>query len=190
MPGGLGQCRGLKGAFDHCLHHDIARVPGDGPACVGIHHLGEQALIERAPVDPDPHRLVVSERHLDDGPKVLVVPLAADIPGIDAVLGQGAGAVGILGQQQVAVVVEVADDRNRDPQAIQPLDDRGDRRRRRLVVDRHPDQLAAGAREIGDLLDRSRHVGGVGVGHRLDDDGMIGPDPNATDGGGYGATAS
>ena len=30
---------------------------------------------------------------------------------------------------------------------------------------------------VGDLLHRGGHVGGVGVGHRLDDDRMIGPDP-------------
>ena len=61
---------------------------------------------------------------------------------------------GYLVEQQVAVVVEVANDGNRDAQPVEPLDDGGHRRGRRLVVDRHPDQLAAGAREIGRLLDR------------------------------------
>ena len=85
---------------------------GCRPARVGVHHLGEQALVERAPVDADPHRLVVGQRDLDDRAEVLVGALAADVAGIDPVLGQRPGAVGIAGEEQVAVVVEVADDRH------------------------------------------------------------------------------
>ncbi len=43
----------------------------------------------------------------------------ADIAGIDAVLGQRLGAAGIVGEQLVAVVVEVADQRHVDAQPIE-----------------------------------------------------------------------
>ena len=43
--------------------------------------------------------------------------------------------------------MEIADDRHADAHPLEPLDDRGDRRRSLLVVDRHPHQLAAGARQ-------------------------------------------
>ena len=85
---------------------------GVGQRGVRVHQLGQQALVERAPVDADPHRLVVRERDLDDRAEVFVGALAADVAGVDPVLGQGPGAVGIAGEQQVAVVVEVADDRD------------------------------------------------------------------------------
>ena len=94
--GGLGQGRGLRARSRPSPPCTTSRRPGRGAAGVGIHHLGQQALVERAPVDADPDRLVVRERDLDDGAEVLVVPLAADVAGIDAILGEGARAVGIL----------------------------------------------------------------------------------------------
>jgi hypothetical protein len=56
----------------------------------------------------------VGDGHFDDGAEVLVPPFGTDVAGIDAVLGQGGGAARELGEEQVAVVVEVADDRDRD----------------------------------------------------------------------------
>ena len=50
-----------------------------------------------------------------------------------------------------------------------------------LVVHRHPHQLAPGAGQRRHLPHRRRHVGGVGVGHRLHDDGMGGSDGDAAD---------
>jgi hypothetical protein len=66
---------------------------GSPGARVLVHHLREQRLVERAPVHPDAHRLAVLDRLLDDGAEVLVVPLGAHVPRVDAVLGEGAGAV-------------------------------------------------------------------------------------------------
>ena len=107
-----------------------AGVPRLGRAGVRVHHLGQQLLVERAPVDADPHRLLVAQGHLDDGAEVLVGALAADVARIDAILGQRAGAVGIAAEQQMAVVVEVADDRDADADPVQLLDDRRGRRPR------------------------------------------------------------
>ena len=55
-----------------------------------------------------------------------------DVAGIDAVLGQRPRALRILLQQEVAVVVEVADDRNAHAVLVELLDDLGRPRRRPL----------------------------------------------------------
>src|SRR5580765_3564778 len=65
----------------------------------------------------------------------------------------------------MAVVMEVADDRN-----VDLFDDARYGRRRGFVVHRHPHELAAGLVQGTDLGHRGGHVGGVGIGHRLDDD--------------------
>ena len=161
----LGQLGGLDRALDHRVHGDVARVERVLALGVGVHHPGEQVLIEAPPVDADAHRLAVVDRDPDDRAEVLVVVLAAHVARVDAVLGERAGAVGILGQQHVAVVVEVADHRHGHL-----LDDRGDRPRRRLGVHGDAHQLAARRVERVDLGHRPGHVGGVGVGHGLDDD--------------------
>ena len=72
---------------------------------------------------------------------------------------------------------------------------RGNGRRRLLVVDRHPHQLAAGPRQRRHLPHRAGDVGRVGVGHRLHHDRVARADGDttdargdgrATDGGGHG----
>jgi hypothetical protein len=55
----------------------------------------QERLVERAPVHPDPDRLAVADRHLDNRAELPVLLLAeADIAGIDAVLCQRLGACG------------------------------------------------------------------------------------------------
>ena len=55
--------------------------------------------------------LPAAQRRLDDGRELAVLlVLEADVAGIDAVLVERLGAGRIVGQQRVAVVVEVADD--------------------------------------------------------------------------------
>ena len=56
--------------------------------------------------------------------------------------------------------------------------------------DGHPDQLAACTREICDLPRCPVNIGRVGIGHRLYDDRMIGPDRDTTDSSGYGMATS
>jgi len=48
-----------------------------------------------------------------------------DVAGIDAVLGEGACAVGILLEKEMAVVVEVADDGDADAEFVERVDDFG-----------------------------------------------------------------
>ena len=158
--------RGRSGrARHHRFDHHVAGVERIGPARVLVHHLREQLLVEAPPVHPDPHGLAVGEGDVDDRAEVLVAPLGADVSGIDAVLGEGGGTRGVFRQQQVAVVVEVADDRH-----VHLGHDGGHGLRGGVVVDRDPHQLASRLMQGPHLRRGGVHVRGVGVGHRLDDD--------------------
>ena len=67
------------------------------------------------------------------------------------------------------------------PLAADAFDDVGDGSGGVVVVDGDADDLGAGAGEGGDLLDGGLDVGGVGVGHGLDDDGGVGAYGDGTD---------
>src|SRR5690606_28258794 len=84
-----------------------------------------------------------------------------------AVFGQRLGSGGFGGQQLVAVVVEIADQRHLRPHHRQPVADAWHGRGGLGRVDGDAHQLRAGAPQLGDLLGGGRDVGGVGVGHRL-----------------------
>src|SRR5262249_55159953 len=127
-----------------------------------------------APIDADAHGLAVVDGHLDDGVEVVVVMLAPDVSRIDAVLGEGFGAGGVLREEHVAVVVEVADHGH-----LHLPDDLRGRARGLVVVHGDAHELAARGVERIDLGDGGRYVGGVGVGHRLDDDGPLAADRDA-----------
>ena len=144
---------------------------GSAELAVLVHHAGEQRLVERAPVDADADRLLVLDGALDHDLEIVVVFLAdGGVAGIDAVLGESAGGGGKLLQQEVAVVVEVADDGDADAALVESFDDGGNGGGGFLVVHGDADDLGAGQGERFDLLDGAGDVGGVGVGHRLDDD--------------------
>jgi hypothetical protein len=96
--------------------------------------------------------------------------LEADIAGIDAVFGQRLGAGRMIGQQLVADIVEVADERHVDGRAAPAARGCAARRPRLVAVDRDAHDLGARAMERGDLGDGRVDIGRVGVGHRLDDD--------------------
>ncbi len=120
--------------------------------------------------------------NLDHGAEVVII-LAADghVAGVDAVLRKGLGAIRILGQQQMSVVVEVADD-GRVPALLRDaLDDVRQRLCRFIVVHSDAHHLRAGARKCRDLLNGAFDVCGVGVRHRLNDDRRIGADADAPD---------
>ena len=78
-----------------------------------VHQRGQQLLVERAPVGADAHRLAVADRDLDDRAELQVaLVLEADIAGIDAVFVERLGAGRMIGEQLVADIVEVADQRH------------------------------------------------------------------------------
>ena len=80
----------------------------------------------------------------------------ADVAGIDAVLVEGAGAVGIFGEQDVAVVVEVADERRVAAGVEQALLDFGNGGGGFGNVDGDADEFGAGLGEFEALLARWR----------------------------------
>ncbi len=168
QPGLLGQLGRAHRARQHRLDHHLTRVERIRPAGVLVHHLREELLVEAPPVDPDADRFAVAEGDLDDRAEVLVAPLRADVAGIDAILGERGRALRVLGEQQMAVVVEVSDHGHRDTGH-----DVRHRLGRRLIVDRHPHQLAPRLVQRPYLRRGGVHVGGVGVGHRLDDDRVV-----------------
>ena len=152
--------------------------------------LGQQGLVERAPVHADAHRLLILHRDFDHGAEIRIAGLAdAGVAGIDAVLRQIAGALGILGEQNVAVVVEVADDGHAHALLVELLDNARNGGGSLFVVDGDAHQLRAGSSQGGTLLDGRRDVGGIGVGHGLHHDRCIRADAHATDDGGEGFSA-
>jgi hypothetical protein len=80
-----------------------------------VHQAGEQRLVERAPVDADAHRLVV---------RIAISTMAANwrsflslkptLPGLMRYLSSASAQAGMIGEQLVADVVEVADERHVD----------------------------------------------------------------------------
>ena len=179
-PGRLGQLGGAQRGLEHRVDHHVAgvaRLRGPG---VDVHQLGQDRLVERAPVDPDADRLVVVDGDLDDRREVLVVALGPDVARVDPILGQERGRLGVLGQELVPVVVEVADDRDVHAQPADLADHLGNGRGGGLGVDRDAHELRAGVGQPGDLDGRRVGVGRVRVGHRLDDDRVGRADEDAT----------
>ena len=161
---------GLEGAGDHGFDHHVAGGQRLGLFAVLVHHAREQRLIERAPVDADADGLVILDCALDHGAEVVVV-FAADgrIAGVDAVLGKSAGRGGIFLEQDVAVVVEVADDGHAEAALLETVHDVRHGGGGVLVVDGDAHNLRAGKGEGCNLFNGGLHVGRVGVGHRLDE---------------------
>ncbi len=129
----------------------------------GLAVLLEQPLVEAAGVDADPDRrtaVLGGLRDLLD----LVVELA-DVARVDA-YGGAAGVDG--GEDVLRLEVDVGDHRD-----LRVLRDRGQRLGVVLRGARHPDDVAAGGGQLGDLLQRGVHVGGQRGGHRLHRDGGV-----------------
>ena len=152
------------------MAHHLGGVERLRSTRIFIHYSRQQILVEAAPVDADAHRLVVLAGQLDHLRELLVLFLAeTDVTRVDAVLGQRLGAGRVLGQQTVAVVVKIADQRH---VAVHPVEMLADFRHggggfRRIDGDAH--QFRPGARQFGGLQGGGQVVGSIGVGHRLDD---------------------
>ena len=93
----------------------------------------------------------------------------------------------------MAVVMKVADDRDVKPAAVESLNDVWDGLGRRIVIHGYTDKLGTGRGKSGNLLDGAGDIGGVGIGHRLHNNGGIRADANLprtrADGRGYGLPA-
>ncbi len=140
---------GARGRQQRRLHHRLARHRADilrlGEQRVFVHQLGQQFLIERTPVRADPNRLVVLECDLDDvGELAVALVLEADIAGIDAVFVERLGAGRIVGEQLVADVMEIADQRRGDAALAQFVADMRHRRCGLVAIHRDPHHLGTG----------------------------------------------
>ena len=100
------------------------------------------------------------------------------LPGLMRYFDSASAQSGNSRQQLVAVVMEVADERHVDAHAIELLADRRHLARRFRRIDRDPHQFRTGLRQFLDLDGRADRVGGIGVGHRLHDDGRVAADPH------------
>ena len=141
--------------------------------------LRQQVLVERAPVGPDAHRLAVADGGLDDLPELqIALVFEADVAGVDPVFVERLGAGRMVGEQLVADIVEVADQRDLDAHRRETVADAGNGGGRLVAIDGQPHEFRAGAGERGNLAGGRFDVGGVGVGHRLDDDRRAAADQN------------
>ena len=110
-------------------------------------------MIERAPVHADANRLLILDGNFNHGAEIGIVFAAdAHVAGIDAVLREGAGALGIFLQQLMSVVMEITDDGDVDALLVELLDDGRDRGCGLFVIDRDSNQFRARARQRRDLL--------------------------------------
>ena len=156
----------------------ILRIRAQG---VLIHHFSEEALIEGAPVHPDPHGRRVLNGYLHDLLEVGVPVFGPDIARVDTVFRKCLGARRELGEKQMAVVMKIADDGHGGALIGKPRHDFGDSSSRGLVVDRHAHQLTSGLRPRLSRRDRSLHVRRIGVRHRLDDHRILTTDLDPSD---------
>ena len=178
----LGRFGGFECAGDHGISHDLLGVERVGQSAVFVHHACQQRRVERAPVDANTHWAIVLDGHFDHGAKVVVVLLAdIDVAWIDAVFRQGFGTIRVLLQQQVAVVMEVADDGHADAEFVECFDDLGHSAGGFIGVHGDAHQFGTRAGKGHRLVDGGGDVRRVGVGHRLDDDGVASADLDVTD---------
>jgi hypothetical protein len=166
----------------HALVDDVFGAQAEIAVRVLLHVRDHQLLIQRAAVDADADRLGVVPGNSADGRELLVAPLArADVPGIDAVLVERRRARRVAGEKQVAVVVEVADERGGDAGIEHPLLDFRDGFRRWRKVHGHPDHFRSRLGQLDALLRRGYGVCCIGHRHRLDDDWRTSANLNRTD---------
>ena len=94
----LGEFGGQQRRLEHRLDGHVPRLYRMCSRSVLVHQFCEQDLVERAPVHPDAHRLVVFFGNVNHRQKVLVMVFArAHVAGVDAVLLEGCSSVGELG---------------------------------------------------------------------------------------------
>ncbi len=155
--------RGNQGFIHHRLRRPRLAAQG-----ILIHDTGQQSLVQATPVDADPHRFIILAGGLDHLRK-LRISLGAftDITRIDPILRQRLGAVWIVIQQRMAVVVEITDQRYIYAHLVQLLADRRHCCCRFRIIYRDAHQLGTSTRQVLDLDRGADGVGGIGIGHGL-----------------------
>ena len=142
----------------------------------------DQLLIKRSAVDAYAHRLAVVAGNAADRGELFVTALAgANVAGIDAIFIESSGAVGIFGQQNMAVIVKIADERRFAAGVEHALLDFGNSGSGFGDVYRDAHHFRTGGGKLEALLHGGSDIGGVGIGHRLDDDRSASTDGHAAD---------
>ena len=160
----------------------LAGVHGAWRLGVLVHEMREEFLIQRAPVDANADGLFVFECQFDDGGKLrIALGLEADISRIDAVFAERLGASRVIGQQLVADIVKIANQRNTHAHFHQAIANM--RHGCRSLVAIHGDAHDLGTREGKgrDLFGRRLDIGGIRIGHGLHHNRRCPADLDATD---------
>ena len=106
----------------------------------------------------------------DRGELLVLLFLEADIARIDAVFGERLAAGGMIGEQLVADVMEIADERDVASLLRELLENMRHGRRRLVAIDGDAHQLRALLRQRQNLRHGRLDIRRVGVGHGLNDD--------------------
>ena len=173
----------------HRLAHHRASRARRRRARVFVHQRGEQFLVERSPIGANPHRLAIFDRQFNDEAELLV-PLVFEthIAGIDSIFVERLGAGRMLGEELMADIVEIADERDMAAGFREAIADMRHGGRRFGAIDGYPDKFGPGAGQRHDLGHGPLDVGCIRIGHGLDGDrgapadhdcGFAGADPHA-----------
>ena len=174
--------RRLERGHHHALVDDLLGGETEVPVGVLLHLAHDEVLVERPAIDADAHRLPVADRGPADRRELLVTPLAGpDVPWVDPVLVESLGALRVLRQEDVAVVMEIADERGRASREQEPALQGRHGLRRFRQVHRHAKQLGSGLPQFQALLQGRVDIRRVGVAHRLHDDGRAASDADSAD---------
>ena len=123
-------------------HDYVARIAGLSAACVVVHQAGEKILIQRSPVDTNPNRLLVFQSDFDDRSEIVVVLAAhSNIAGIDSIFVERCCTIWILAQQNVPVVMKIANNRRCNVPIPQTIYDFAYSSGSFARIDRNPDKF-------------------------------------------------
>ena len=125
-PRPISSARSAESSADCTIASRVTARASSGARRIGVlvHQPGQQLLVERAPIGADPHRLAVLDRRFDDrGELRVLLVLEADIAGIDAIFVERLGAGRVIGEQLVADIMKVADQRHVDAHLVELLAD-------------------------------------------------------------------
>ena len=172
----------FQGGNDHALVDDFFRLFAEIFVGIFLHLAHDELLIEGAAVHADANGLAVITRDFADGGELFIPTLAgADVARIDAVFIERFGAFRIFGEQDMAVVMEIADDRDVAACFKQAFFDFRYGSGGFRDVDRPAHDLRTGFGELESLLEGSGNIGGVRVRHGLHDDGSATADADVSD---------
>ena len=164
----------FQGGNDHALVDDFFRLFAEIFVGIFLHLAHDELLIEGAAVHADANGLAVITRDFADGGELFIAALAcANVTRINAVFVELPGAFGIFGEQDVAVVVKIANDGRAAADVQHALLDFGHGGGGFGDVHRPAHDFGASFGQFHGLLESGLYVGGVRVGHGLHGDGGV-----------------